>query len=67
MLVVVGMNGEALPDYHGFPARLIVPNIYGMKNVKWLNSIEVVNYQFKGYWQTPRLELHRRHPDLGPV
>jgi DMSO/TMAO reductase YedYZ molybdopterin-dependent catalytic subunit len=52
VMVVVGMNGEALPDYHGFPARLIVPNIYGMKNVKWLNSIEVVNYQFKGYWQT---------------
>jgi len=52
VMVVVGMNGEALPDYHGFPARLIVPNIYGMKNVKWIDSIEVVDYQFKGYWQT---------------
>ena len=52
VMVVVGMNGEALPDYHGFPARLIVPNIYGMKNVKWLDSIEVVDYTFKGYWQT---------------
>lgn len=52
VMVVIGMNGEALPDYHGAPARLIVPNIYGMKNVKWLESIEVVDYQFKGYWET---------------
>ena len=52
VMIVVGMNGEALPDYHGFPARLIVPNIYGMKNVKWIESIEVVDYTFKGYWQT---------------
>ncbi len=51
-LVVVGMNGETLPDDHGFPARLIIPNIYGMKNVKWLDSIEIVDEDFKGYWQT---------------
>ncbi len=51
-LIVVGMNGEPLPDEHGFPARLIIPNIYGMKNVKWLDRIEVVNEDFQGYWQT---------------
>ncbi len=51
-LVVVGMNGAPLPDDHGFPARLIVPNIYGMKNVKWLDRIELVGEDFKGYWET---------------
>jgi DMSO/TMAO reductase YedYZ molybdopterin-dependent catalytic subunit len=51
-LVVVGMNGAPLPDDHGFPARLIIPNIYGMKNVKWLDRIEVVDNDFKGYWET---------------
>jgi DMSO/TMAO reductase YedYZ molybdopterin-dependent catalytic subunit len=51
-LVVIGMNGETLPDDHGFPARLIIPNIYGMKNVKWLDRIEVVEEDFQGYWQT---------------
>jgi DMSO/TMAO reductase YedYZ molybdopterin-dependent catalytic subunit len=50
-LVVVGMNGEPLPDDHGFPARLIIPNIYGMKNVKWLERIEVVDNDFQGYWE----------------
>jgi DMSO/TMAO reductase YedYZ molybdopterin-dependent catalytic subunit len=51
VMVVIGMNGTPLPDYHGAPARLIVPNIYGMKNVKWLESVEVVDYTFKGYWE----------------
>jgi len=51
-LVVVGMNGEPLRPDHGYPARMIVPAIYGMKNVKWLESIEVVDHDFKGYWQT---------------
>lgn len=51
-LVVVGMNGVQLNDKHGFPARLIVPGIFGMKNVKWLDRIELVDSDFKGYWQT---------------
>ncbi len=49
-LVVFGMNGEALNTKHGFPARIIVPNIYGMKNVKWLTEIEAVNVDYQGYW-----------------
>jgi len=44
------MNGEALPKNHGYPVRLLVPDIYGMKNVKWVTEIEVVDYDFKGYW-----------------
>lgn len=51
-LLVVGMNGAPLPPDHGFPARMIVPPIYGMKNVKWLERIELVAEDFKGYWQT---------------
>jgi DMSO/TMAO reductase YedYZ molybdopterin-dependent catalytic subunit len=44
------MNGAPLDKSHGFPARLLIPNIYGMKNVKWLTRIELVDYDFKGYW-----------------
>jgi DMSO/TMAO reductase YedYZ molybdopterin-dependent catalytic subunit len=50
-LMAVRMNGVALPDEHGFPARMLVPGIYGMKHCKWLNRIEVVNYDYQGYWQ----------------
>jgi hypothetical protein len=51
-LVVIGMNGAPLQDDHGFPARLIIPGIYGMKNVKWVEEIEAVDHDFLGYWQT---------------
>ncbi|HEV8468938.1 MAG TPA: molybdopterin-dependent oxidoreductase [Candidatus Limnocylindria bacterium] len=49
-LVAYLMNGKTVPQDHGFPARMLVPNIYGMKNVKWIRTIEVVNYDFLGYW-----------------
>jgi DMSO/TMAO reductase YedYZ molybdopterin-dependent catalytic subunit len=50
-VVAYGMNGRSLPRAHGFPARVIVPGIYGMKNVKWLRRVEVVDYDYRGYWQ----------------
>lgn len=50
-LVAVKMNGATLPTGHGFPARLLVPGIYGMKHVKWINRIRVVHEDYQGYWQ----------------
>jgi DMSO/TMAO reductase YedYZ molybdopterin-dependent catalytic subunit len=49
-LLAYEMNGEPLTRVHGYPARMLIPGIYGMKNVKWINQIELVNYDFKGYW-----------------
>ncbi|NKB82378.1 MAG: molybdopterin-dependent oxidoreductase [Nitrospirales bacterium] len=45
------MNGEKLPKAHGFPLRLIVPGLYGIKNVKWIREIEVYDGDYQGYWQ----------------
>ncbi len=50
-LLVYEMNGGPLTPEHGFPVRLLVPGIYGMKNVKWITRIEAVDFDFKGYWQ----------------
>ena len=50
-LLAFRMNGATLPQGHGFPLRLLVPGIYGMKHVKWITRIEVVNTDFQGYWQ----------------
>ncbi|HLF83328.1 MAG TPA: molybdopterin-dependent oxidoreductase, partial [Blastocatellia bacterium] len=50
-LLVYEMNGEPLTPEHGSPVRLLVPGIYGMKNVKWITRIEAVDFDFKGYWQ----------------
>lgn len=49
-LIAFGMNDQALPREHGFPARMVVPGIYGMKNVKWLTEIETVDFDYRGYW-----------------
>ncbi len=45
------MNGQALPPKHGFPVRLLVPGLFGMKNPKWITRIEAVDYDFRGYWE----------------
>jgi len=51
-LVAVAMNGEPLPLEHGFPARLIVPGIYGYASAtKWLTEIELTTFaDFSHYW-----------------
>jgi DMSO/TMAO reductase YedYZ molybdopterin-dependent catalytic subunit len=51
-LVVFGMNGEVLPRRHGYPARLIVPGLYGyVSATKWLEEIEMTTWEdFDAYW-----------------
>lgn len=50
-LLVHTMNDAPLRPEHGFPARMIVPGIYGMKHCKWITSIELTTHAFLGYWQ----------------
>ena len=51
-MVAVGMNGEPLPADHGFPARLIVPGLFGyVSATKWLTEIELTTLDaFDAYW-----------------
>jgi DMSO/TMAO reductase YedYZ molybdopterin-dependent catalytic subunit len=51
-LIAVAMNGEALPPAHGYPARLIVPGLYGyVSATKWLTEIQLTTWEaFDGYW-----------------
>ncbi len=51
-MIAVGMNGVPLPADHGFPARLIVPGLYGyVSATKWLASIELTTRDaVDGYW-----------------
>ena len=51
VLVAFGMDGELLTVAHGFPARLLVPGTYGMKNVKWLTDITILDSSEPGYWE----------------
>ena len=50
-LVVYEMNGETLPDRHGFPARVIVPGYFGEKHVKWITRIELADDNAVGFYE----------------
>ena len=51
-LIAVAMNGAALPTAHGFPARLVVPGLYGYVSAcKWVVDIEVTTFAAaQAYW-----------------
>lgn len=51
-MIVVGMNGAPLPDNHGFPARMLVPGLFGFVSAtKWLKRIEFTSYAgHSAYW-----------------
>lgn len=51
-LLAVAMNGSPLPVAHGFPARLVVPGLYGYVSAcKWITDIEVTTYATNvAYW-----------------
>jgi DMSO/TMAO reductase YedYZ molybdopterin-dependent catalytic subunit len=54
-LLVYEMNHEVLPREHGYPARLLVPDKYGMKNAKWLVGLrltrrEIVDWYGQRNW-----------------
>jgi DMSO/TMAO reductase YedYZ molybdopterin-dependent catalytic subunit len=62
-MLAIGMNGEPLPIEHGFPARLIVPGLYGyVSATKWVTDIELTTWQAReGYW------LSRGWGVFGPI
>jgi DMSO/TMAO reductase YedYZ molybdopterin-dependent catalytic subunit len=64
-LLCYEMNGEPLPQSHGFPLRLLVPGWYGIANIKWLKRIEVRNTRFMGRWMARDYVTLREEPRNG--
>lgn len=62
-LLAVGMNGDPLPQLHGFPVRMVVPGLYGyVSATKWLTKLEVTRFdRATAYWTT------RGYSARGPV
>lgn len=62
-MIVIAMNGEQLLPEHGFPARLVVPGLYGFVSAtKWVTELEVTRFdRAKSYW------TQRGWDDHGPI
>ena len=75
-MIALKMNDEPLPPAHGYPARLIVPGLYGyVSATKWLTELELTTLEsFDGYWvplgwakEAPILTQSRIDTPRGPV
>ena len=44
-------NGEPLPAEHGFPVRLVVPELYAWKSVKWVRGLIFMEKDAPGFWE----------------
>jgi DMSO/TMAO reductase YedYZ molybdopterin-dependent catalytic subunit len=51
VMLAYEMNGKPLPREHGAPVRLVIPEMYGYKNVKWVSRIDLVTQPQDGYWE----------------
>ncbi len=51
-MLAIGMNGEPLPIEHGFPARLVIPGLYGyVSATKWVTELEITTWKARqAYW-----------------
>ncbi|WP_084515300.1 molybdopterin-dependent oxidoreductase [Nocardia acidivorans] len=62
-MLAVGMNGEPLPTAHGYPARLVVPGLYGyVSATKWVTELEITRFdRAQAYW------TRRGWSERGPI
>jgi DMSO/TMAO reductase YedYZ molybdopterin-dependent catalytic subunit len=51
VMLAYEMDGHPLSRPHGAPARVVIPEMYGYKGVKWLTRMELVDHQPTGYWE----------------
>ena len=51
VMLAYEMDGQPLPRVHGAPVRLVIPEMYGYKNVKWLKGINLIAKPEPGYWE----------------
>jgi DMSO/TMAO reductase YedYZ molybdopterin-dependent catalytic subunit len=50
VMLAYAWDGQPLEIKHGFPLRVYIPDLYGMKQPKWITGIEIVDAWGEGYW-----------------
>ncbi|MDM7275688.1 MAG: molybdopterin-dependent oxidoreductase [Thermoprotei archaeon] len=57
-IVAIGLNGKQLTPESGYPARLLIPRLYGWKSAKWVKELVFLKDYIDGYWEA--LAYHER-------
>ena len=77
-LLAYQMNGEPLPERHGFPLRAIAPGRYGEQSAKWVTRVDITDHEVKGFYQSQgwsaaqletisRIDAPHRQAPLGEI
>ncbi|MEM4913551.1 MAG: molybdopterin-dependent oxidoreductase [Desulfurococcaceae archaeon] len=51
-LIALEMNRKPLSIHHGYPARLLIPRLYGWKSAKWVYKLHLMSKYRDGYWES---------------
>ena len=51
-------NGEELSPKHGYPLRLVVPQLYFWKSAKWVTGVEFLESDKSGFWESHGYHNH---------
>ena len=58
VLLAVKLDGEELTPERGYPLRLVVPGLYFYKSVKWVNGLEFMAEDKRGFWEAGGYHNH---------
>jgi DMSO/TMAO reductase YedYZ molybdopterin-dependent catalytic subunit len=63
-MLAVAMNGQVLPQAHGYPVRVVVPGLYGyVSATKWVVDMEFTTFDaFSAYWVKQKPAWSQRAP-----
>src|SRR5713101_2197219 len=51
VMLAYELDGKPLPREHGAPVRVVIPEMYGYKNVKWVERIVLTDHVSPGFWE----------------
>lgn len=67
IMVAVMHDGKPIPNQLGGPVRLVTPQMYAYKSVKWLNRIELIAGDHVGYWEQRGYDIDAWSPNAKRV
>ncbi|UFJ39873.1 molybdopterin-dependent oxidoreductase [Brevibacillus humidisoli] len=64
VMAAVLLDGKPIPEKLGGPVRLVVPQMYAYKSVKWLQAVELIDTEHLGYWEVRGYDTDAWLPNL---